>query len=418
MSDTIIAVEAHEILDSRGNPTIEATIVSKKGIHASAAVPSGASVGTHEALELRDGDTRRYRGQGVLQAVKHAQREIAEVVHGMQLTAKKEIDRAMIKADGTPNKANFGANAILAVSLAVARAAAISENLPLYQYLAKISGEEVGEHFPIPMMNILNGGRHANFIIDFQECMVLPQQHAFHERVRAGSEIFHALGDILKKKGLSTGVGDEGGYAAALNSNAEVFDLLVQATESAGYNPGKDIVFGMDVAASEFYDEKNKIYTLRRDKKNYTAKQLIKMYKKWADEYPIRTIEDGLDEDAWQDWQTMTEELSVTLVGDDLFVTNKERLKKGIAEHVANAILIKVNQIGSLTETLETIALAKKHSYAVAVSHRSGETADTFIADLAVGVGAEYIKTGSLSRSERVEKYNRLMQIEREIVKN
>lgn len=414
MAEKIVAIDAREILDSRGNPTIEVVVKTSGGAVGIAAVPSGASVGTHEALELRDGDKKRYRGQGVLQAVNNVKGEIAKAIIGMDPMQQKKIDQAMIALDGTENKSRLGANAILGVSLAVCRAAAIAKGEPLYRYIAELHGND-SFRMPIPMMNLVNGGRHANFAIDLQECLILPLMKTFSERVRAGSEVFHALGDILKKKGFTIGVGDEGGYAPKLNANAQAFELLEQAVEAAGYVPGKDIFFGMDVAASEFFDEKKGVYTMQCDGKTLTSSEMMAMYKGWLKKYPIRTIEDPLDEDQWEEWATITEELDTTFVGDDLFVTNKKRLQKGIDMGVANAILIKVNQIGSLSETLDTIALAQKHDYAVAVSHRSGETADTFIADLAVGVGAEYIKTGSLSRSERTEKYNRLMAIEQEL---
>ncbi len=419
MPSKIKDIRAREILDSRGNPTVSVTVELEGGVTGSASVPSGASTGVHEALELRDGDKKRYEGKGVLKAVENVNTLLRKKLVGMDVTAQRKIDEAMLNLDNTENKSKLGANAILGVSLAVARAGAASRGLPLYAYLRQAYGISRKDFpMPLPMMNILNGGAHANFAIDFQECMIIPKMKRFSERVRAGAEIFHALGRILKKNGHVTSVGDEGGYAPRLDSNERAFMLILDAIEDAGYAPGKDVALGMDVAASEFYDEDKKTYALNVEKKTLTPAELIRLYEKWLAKYPIMTIEDGLAEDDWDNWQTLTQKLGkkLTLVGDDLFVTNVKRLEMGINRKVGNAILIKVNQIGSLSETIDAILMAQEHDYKVAISHRSGETADTFIADLAVAVGAEFIKTGSLSRSERLEKYNRLMEIENEVL--
>ncbi len=413
---------AREILDSRGNPTVEAEVFCEN-FSAKAAVPSGASTGTHEALELRDGEKKRFGGKGVLRAVENVNIVIAEKLRGMKVVEQEKIDDAMIELDGTENKSNLGANAILAVSLAVARAGAMAEKLPLYKYINKTFGF-FKMSLPQPMMNILNGGAHADFAADFQEFMILPKAVNFAEKVRIGAEVFHALKNVLKKNKLATGVGDEGGYAPDLKANEDGFRLISEAIKEAGYKVGQNVEFAIDAAASEFY-EKGK-YALKKDptslklrgagKKNLTAKKLLSFYKNLVKKYPIVSIEDGFAEDDWDAWKMMKKELPGTMqVGDDLFVTNVKRLGKGINEKVANAILIKVNQIGTLSETIDAIKLAQENKYKIVISHRSGETADTFISDLAVGSGAEYIKTGSLSRSERVEKYNRLMAIEQEL---
>jgi len=403
---------AREILDSRGNPTVEAEIFAGD-ISARASVPSGASTGAHEALELRDGDKKRFGGKGVLKAVNNVNTKIVQQLKGMSVLDQRKIDAAMLDLDGTENKTNLGANAILAVSLACARAGAKIKNIPLYKYINESFGfKKMG--LPQPMMNILNGGAHAGWVADFQEFMVLPRSKSLAERVRMGAEVFHNLKEVLKKKKLGTQVGDEGGYAVNLKSNEDGFKLIIEAIKKAGYKPGKDVDLAIDTAASEFFNKGK--YNLKKDGKVLSAEELLKFYKKMLAKYPIISIEDGFAEDDWASWQKMKKEFkNIMQVGDDLFVTNVRRLEKGIEEKVANAILIKVNQIGSLSETIDAIKLAQDNNYQVVISHRSGETADTFIADLAVGCGAEYIKTGSLSRSERVEKYNRLMKIEQEL---
>jgi len=405
-------VIAREILDSRGNPTVEAEVFCET-FSATAAVPSGASTGTHEALELRDGDKKRYDGKGVLHAVENVNGEIAKKLFGMNVAEQEKIDDVMIELDGTENKSRLGANAILAVSLAAARAGAMAEKLPLYKYINKTFGFS-RMSLPQPMMNILNGGAHADWAADFQEFMILPKAVNFREKVRIGAEVFHALKKVLKEYKLSTGVGDEGGYAPNLKANEDGFKLITEAIKGAGYKAGQNVEFAIDAAASEFFSGGK--YALKKDKKNLTAKQLLSFYKNLVKKYPLILIEDGFAEDDWEAWKIQTKELPNTMqVGDDLFVTNVKPLGKGINEKVANAILIKVNQIGTLSETVDAIKLAQENKYKIAISHRSGETADTFISDLAVGCGAEYIKTGSLSRSERVEKYNRLMKIEAEL---
>lgn len=408
-------VVAREILDSRGNPTVEATVILEDGSVGIASVPSGASTGTHEALELRDGG-KRYGGKGVLKAVEHINRHIARVLKHQDATNQRHIDQAMLDVDGTEHKKKLGANAMLAVSLANARAAAVSKNMPLYQYLrhAFVLPEKQWR-MPIATMNVLNGGRHANNGLAIQEFMIVPMHASFAERVRIGATVFHTLAAILNKKKFTTGVGDEGGFAPALKSNEDALKLLVEAIKAAGFTPGKQVNLAMDLAASEFF-EKGKYY-LNGKKAPLTAEGMIRVVEGWIKKYPLISIEDPLAEDDWNNWAEMTKKLGkkVALVGDDLFVTNSKRLSMGIERHVGNAILIKVNQIGTLTETIDAIYLAKKHGYKTSVSHRSGETADTFIADLAVAVNSEFIKTGSLSRSERVEKYNRLMKIEAEV---
>jgi enolase len=406
---------AREILDSRGNPTVEAKVFTDN-FYVAAAVPSGASTGTYEALELRDGDKKRYGGMGVLTAVRNINTVIAKKLVGTDVGDQKKIDEAMIVLDGMKNKSHLGANAILAISLACARAAAMAEGAPLYSYINKKFGFAAlsAKKMPQPMMNILNGGAHADFAADFQEFMILPKAKNLAEKVRIGAEVFHSLKKVLQSKGLGTGVGDEGGFAPALKLNEDGFKLIAEAVKSAGHNFGKDVELAIDAAASEFY--KNGKYELKKDGVKLSAAELIEFYQKLVKKYPLVSIEDGLAEDDWENWATMKNDLPKTMqVGDDLFVTDVARLQKGIDMGVANAILIKVNQIGTLTETIDAIKLAQKNKYKVIISHRSGETSDTFIADLAVGCNAEYIKIGSLSRSERVEKYNRLMKIEEEL---
>ena len=406
---------AREILDSRGNPTVEAKVILENGLFGVAKVPSGASTGTHEALELRDGG-KRYGGKGVLKAVKNVNTIIAKALKGVEIRKIKQIDRKMLELDGTANKTNLGANAMLSVSLAAARAGALAKNKPLYKYIRQTYGiKEKKWRLPVPTMNILNGGRHADNNLSVQEFMIIPRSNLMRERVRIGSQIFHSLANILSQKGYATAVGDEGGFAPDLLNNERALQLIMQAIKAAGWIPGKHIFLGMDVAASEFYH--NGKYYFVSQKQGWRADKIIKVLENWVKKYPIISIEDGLHEDDWDNWKKLTNKLNkkVVLVGDDLFVTNEKRLQRGIDEKVANAILIKLNQIGTLSETIKTIILAKKNKYQVSVSHRSGETSDTFIADLAVAVNAEFIKTGSLSRSERVEKYNRLMEIEREL---
>ncbi len=414
----IKSVKAREILDSRGNPTIEVEVILDNGKKAWAGVPSGASTGTHEALELRDGDKKRYAGQGVLKAVGNVNKKIAPKLIGLDPTKQWLIDKLMIGLDGTENKSKLGANAILGVSLAITRCGAMTSKKPLYVYLRnKFWSKQKQWKFPVPMMNILNGGAHAGWSIDIQEFMITPQQKNIKEAIRSGAEIFHKLKSILKTKGYPTTVGDEGGYAPALAGNDRALAIISQAVKRAGYNLGRDVKIAIDPASSEFF--KDGKYEMKADKKTRSAEEMIKMYKDWTDNYPIESIEDGLAEDDWQGWQKLTKILGkkLTLVGDDLFVTNIKRLKRGIKDKTGNAILIKLNQIGSVTETIEAIKLAQKHKYKIAISHRSGETVDDFIADLAVASGAEYIKTGSLSRGERVTKYNRLMEIWDEVKK-
>ena len=407
---TIVDITAREILDSRGNPTVEADVLLSSGVLGRAAVPSGASTGEHEAVELRDGDDERYLGKGVRNAVGNVEETIAPALAGADATDQIGIDAALIDLDATPNKSNLGANAILAVSLAVARAAAEDLKLPLYRYL----GGPLARVMPVPMMNIINGGAHATNNLDFQEFMIVPVgADTFGDAVRMGAEIFHALKKVLVGRKLSTGVGDEGGFAPDLRDDEEAIKVIIEAIEAAGYAPGKQIALALDVAASELY--KNGVYTLKKSGgRKLDAEAMIDLYRRWMDEYPVVSIEDGLAEDDWDGWSKLTTELGdrVQLVGDDLFVTNTERLAKGIEGGVANAILIKVNQIGTLTETLEAIDMARAAGYLSVISHRSGETEDTFIADLAVATGAGQIKTGSASRTDRVAKYNQLMRIE------
>lgn len=410
---TIIDIRAREIIDSRGNPTVEADVMLASGAMGRAAVPSGASTGEHEALELRDGDADRYGGKGVQMAVQSIEERIAPALDGLLAADQIAIDRALIELDGTPNKGKLGANAILAVSMAVARAAADDLDLPLYRYL----GGPMSRVLPVPMMNILNGGAHATNTVDFQEYMVVPVgADNFADAVRMGAEVFHALKKVLVKRKLSTGVGDEGGFAPDLASDEDALKVVVEAIESAGYAPGTQIAIALDCAASELF--KNGSYTFKKSGAGTRpADGMIELYSKWLEEYPIVSIEDGLAEDDWDGWSQLTASLGdrVQLVGDDLFVTNTERLARGISGDVANAILIKLNQIGTLTETLEAIELARANGYQSIISHRSGETEDTFIADLAVATGAGQIKTGSASRTDRVAKYNQLLRIEEEL---
>lgn len=405
-------IRGREILDSRGNPTVEVEILLECGIRAIAQVPSGASTGTHEALELRDGDEKRFHGKGVLKAVENINDRIAPTLLGMDVTDQVAIDKRMISLDGTENKSVLGANAILGVSLAVARAAAAYFEMSLYRYL----GGVVPRIMPITMMNILNGGSHADNNVDIQEFMILPRTFPnFREAYRAASEVFQSLKKILKSKKLNTSVGDEGGFAPNLGSNKEALEIIVEAIKDAGYKPGEQISIALDCAASEFYDGEKKKYIF--EGKEHSSKDMIKYYKKLLEEFPIVSIEDGLGEDDWEGWKDMTDQLGdkVQIVGDDLFVTNIKRVARGIKEGIANSVLIKLNQIGSLTETIETIELARSHGYTTVVSHRSGETEDTFISDLTVALNLGQIKTGSLSRGERIAKYNRLLRIEEEL---
>ncbi|MGJ0483402.1 MAG: phosphopyruvate hydratase [Methylomicrobium sp.] len=408
----IVDIRAREVLDSRGNPTVEADVVLASGVVGSAMVPSGASTGEREAIELRDGDKSRYLGKGVLNAVNNVKTEIRSAIIGMDAADQEGIDNKMIALDGTESKSRLGANALLAVSMAAAHAAAQESKQPLYRYLNK-SGEFV---MPVPMMNIINGGSHADNSVDLQEFMILPVgAPTFREAIRYGAEVFHNLAKVLKSKGLATTVGDEGGFAPNLSSNEEAISVILQAIEQAGYKPGVDIYLGLDAAASEYYADG--VYDLASENKQYSSAQMADFFVDWVNKYPIISIEDGFDENDWDGWKVMTEKLGgrIQLVGDDLFVTNPKILKRGIEQNIANSILIKVNQIGTLTETLAAIDMAKKAGYSAVVSHRSGETEDTTIADLVVATGTGQIKTGSLSRSDRVAKYNRLMKIEEEL---
>ena len=411
----IASIHAREILDSRGNPTLEADVVLSSGVLGRAAVPSGASTGVNEALELRDGDAKRYLGKGTLKAVKNVNALIAKALVGMDARDQKAIDDAMLKLDGTETKSKLGANAMLGVSMAVARAAANALEIPLYRHLGGLNAHVL----PIPMMNVINGGAHSDAPIDVQEFMIVPRgAKSFAEGLRMGAEVFHALKKILKGQKLSTAVGDEGGFAPALASNTAALEALVAAIAAAGYKPGKDVFIALDVAASELFDEKTKKYTLHKsDQSVKTAADMVAMYEGWIKKFPIVSIEDGLAEGDWAGWKLMTEKLGgkIQLVGDDLFVTNVKFLQKGIDLGVANSILIKVNQIGTVSETLAAIDLAKRHGYTNVISHRSGETEDAFIADLAVAVNAGQIKTGSLSRTDRICKYNQLLRIEEEL---
>jgi enolase len=411
MSTTIVEVHAREILDSRGNPTIEVDVILENGIVGRAAVPSGASTGEHEALELRDKDTKRYLGKGVLQAVKNVNEIVAPEVVGMEAREQVAIDQTMIELDGTENKGKLGANAILGVSLAVCKAAAQASNLPLFQYLGGVSARTL----PVPMMNILNGGAHADNNVDLQEFMVMPAgASTFAEALRMGAEIFHSLKSVLKKRSYNTAVGDEGGFAPDLKSNEEALQVIMQAIEAAGCKPGHDVFIALDPASSEFFNAKAKKYELKSEGRSLSAEEMIEYYADFAGKYPIVSIEDGLAENDWEGWKKFTDRLgrSLQLVGDDLFVTNTKRLKEGITKGVANSILVKVNQIGTLTETLAAIDMAHRAGYTTVISHRSGETEDTTIADIAVATNAGQIKTGSASRTDRICKYNQLMRIE------
>jgi enolase len=406
-------IHAREVLDSRGNPTVEAEVQLSNGAVGRAIVPSGASTGEHEAVELRDGDTRRYLGKGVLKAVENVNGEIANALANMDASQQRVIDQKLIELDGTENKARLGANAILAVSMAVSRAAAAEYQLPLYRYL----GGDAVNLLPVPMMNILNGGAHADNNVDFQEFMVMPVgAEMFSEALRWGVEVFHTLKGVLKKRCYNTAVGDEGGFAPSVKSNVEAIELVLEAIQQAGYKPGDKIAIALDPAASELYQDGKYVFK-KSDKSAKTSEDMVRYWAKWARDYPIVSIEDGLAEDDWDGWQLLTKELGgkIQLVGDDLFVTNTERLQEGIDRGVANSILIKVNQIGTVSETLDAIDLARRHGYTSIISHRSGETEDTFIADLAVATGAGQIKTGSASRTDRVAKYNQLLRIEEEL---
>ena len=408
---TINAIVAREILDSRGNPTVECDVYLDSGVMGRAAVPSGASTGIREALELRDKDAR-YGGKGVMKAVENIHAKIQPALIGFDVTQQASIDAQMIEDDGTENKSNFGANAILGVSMACARAAANYVGLPLYRYLGGMGAVQM----PVPMMNVINGGAHANNNLDLQEFMIIPiGAPSFHEAVRYGAETFHALKKIINGRGMSTAVGDEGGFAPNIDSHEEAIELIIEAIKAAGYEPGKDIAIGLDCAASEFYEDGK--YVQKGQGKTYTAEEWIKVLEGWVAKYPIISIEDGMAEVDWEGWKKLTDALGrrVQLVGDDLFVTNPKILAEGIQKGVANSILIKVNQIGSLSETLAAIEMAKRAGYSVVVSHRSGETEDSFIADLAVGVNAGQIKTGSMSRSDRMAKYNQLLRIDEEL---
>src|SRR5438045_6633750 len=409
----IESIHAREILDSRGNPTVEAEVTLIGGETGRAAVPSGASTGEHEAVELRDGDKRRYGGKGVLRAAQNINDTIAPEIEGFDALDQMEVDAALIALDGTKNKSKLGANALLAVSLATARAAANYLELPLYRYL----GGANARLLPVPMMNILNGGAHADNNVDFQEFMVMPVgAQSFTEALRWGVEVFHTLKGVLKKRGYNTAVGDEGGFAPSVKSNVEAIEVVLEAIEAAGYKPGEEIAIALDPAVSELYQDGKYVFK-KSDKSSKTSHELVKWWAKWARDYPIVSIEDGLAEDDWDGWALLTKEVGdkIQLVGDDLFVTNVDRLQEGIDKGVANSILIKVNQIGSVSETLDAIDLARRDGYTSVISHRSGETEDTFIADLAVATGAGQIKTGSASRTDRIAKYNQLLRIEEEL---
>jgi enolase 1/2/3 len=419
MNTRIAEIRAREILDSRGNPTVEADVLLGNGMMGRAAVPSGASTGEHEALELRDGDPARYLGKGVQKAVTHIQYEIAPALSGIDATDQRAVDRALLALDGTPNKSKLGANSILAVSMAAARAGAHARGLPLYRYLAYYTEGSGGSTLPMPMMNILNGGVHADNSVDFQEFMIMPVGATmFAEALRMGVEVFQKLKAVLKKRGYSTAVGDEGGFAPNLKSNVEAVELILEAIAAAGYKPGRDVALALDPAASEFYDAASRQYVFRKsDGSRHGSGELVKFWAQWVRKYPIVSIEDGLAEQDWDGWKILTRELGkkIQLVGDDIFVTNPEIFRRGIAEGIANAILIKLNQIGTVTETIEAIDMARKAGYAAVVSHRSGETEDTFIADFVVAMGTGQIKTGSASRTDRIAKYNQLLRIEEEL---
>lgn len=415
---SITSVTARQILDSRGNPTVEVDVITEDGFMGRAAVPSGASTGAHEAVELRDNDKKIYGGKGVLKAVKNVNTKIADAIFGFDATDQIGVDKTMLELDGTPNKAKLGANAILAVSLAVAKAAAQEANLPLYRYVGGASAKLL----PIPMMNILNGGAHADNKIDFQEFMVMPVGAPdFGEALRWGTAVFHQLKAVLKQKGYSTNVGDEGGFAPDIQSNEEAIETVLKAIDKAGFKAGKQIAIAMDPAVSEFYDAQKKVYHFKKsDGRKLPSGKMAEFWEDWAKKYPIVSLEDGMAEDDWKGWKLLTEKLGkkIQLVGDDLFVTNVERLKKGIEEGAGNALLVKVNQIGTLTETIEAVTLAQQNGYNTIMSHRSGETEDTTIADLAVALSCGQIKTGSASRTDRIAKYNQLLRIEESLGKN
>ena len=411
----IVEIYAREVLDSRGNPTVEVEVTTENGIVGTAIVPSGASTGVHEAVELRDGDKARYLGKGTLNAVNNVNEKIADELIGFDVFDQVGIDRALIQIDGTDNKSNLGANAILGVSMAVARAASIESDTPLYEYIGGVNAKTL----PVPMMNILNGGEHADNNVDIQEFMVMPAGAvSFKEALRMGTEVFHNLKTVLKSKGYNTAVGDEGGFAPNLSSNEEALQTIMEAIEKAGYVPGKDIFLALDVASSEMYE--NGKYNFKGEGKVYTSEELVNYYSNLVNKYPIISIEDGLSEDDWDGWKLLTEKLGnkVQLVGDDLFVTNYSRLNLGINKGIANSILIKLNQIGTITETLDAIELAKTNGYTCVISHRSGETEDTFIADLAVALNTGFIKTGSASRTDRIAKYNQLLRIQENLGAN
>jgi enolase len=411
----IESIHARQILDSRGNPTVEVDVVTESGAFGRAAVPSGASTGTHEAVELRDGDKKRYVGKGVLKAVENVNTKISAEIIGFDVFDQNLLDKIMIELDGTPNKANLGANAILGTSMAIAKAAAMEAGLPLYRYIGGVSANTL----PVPMMNILNGGSHADNSIDFQEFMVMPvKADTFSESLRMGTEVFHTLKKVLHDAGLSTNVGDEGGFAPNIKSNEEAIEIVLKAIEKAGFKPGEDIFIAMDAATSEFYDAGKNTYTFKKSSgKSISSDEMVEYWTNWSKKYPIISIEDGMAEDDWKGWKKLTDSIgkTVQLVGDDLFVTNVTRLQQGIDQGVANSILVKVNQIGSLTETLAAVNLAKRNAYKSIMSHRSGETEDSTIADLAVALNTGQIKTGSASRSDRMAKYNQLIRIEEEL---
>ncbi len=412
---SIVEIHARQILDSRGNPTVEVEVVTENDIMGRAAVPSGASTGVHEAVELRDGDKKIYGGKGVLKAVDNVNEDIAQALLGMEVTDQAGVDAAMLELDGTPNKGKLGANAILAVSMAVAKAAAQESDLPLYRYIGGTNAKTL----PVPMMNILNGGAHADNKIDFQEFMVMPSgATTFSEALRWGVEIFHALKSVLKKKGYSTNVGDEGGFAPDIQSNEEAIETVMQAIDSAGFKAGKEVFIAMDPAVSEMFDAKSKEYHFHKsDGKRLSSEKMVDYWASWVKNFPIVSIEDGMAEDDWDGWKLLTDTVGskIQLVGDDLFVTNVERLQQGIDKGVANALLVKVNQIGSITETINAVTLAQHNGYNTIMSHRSGETEDTTIADLAVALNCGQIKTGSASRTDRIAKYNQLIRIEEEL---
>jgi enolase len=424
MSTKISRVHARQVLDSRGNPTVEADVYLGGGVRGRAAVPSGASTGEHEALELRDADKSRYSGKGVLKAVGNVNGEIAKAVAGLDAGDQRALDKSMIELDGTPTKSRLGANAILAVSMAAARAAAAAQNLPLYKYLARYSTDTSATLLPVPMMNILNGGAHADSSVDFQEFMVMPvAAPSFAEALRWGVEIFHALKAALKKHGYSTAVGDEGGFAPSCKSNEEAIQIVLEAIGAAGYKAGEQVSIALDPAASEFYDKTKGKYVFKKsDKSEHSPEEMVQYWSKWVEKYPIVSLEDGMGEEDWPGWKQLTQNVGgkgsakrIQLVGDDIFVTNTEILARGINQGIANAILIKLNQIGTVTETIDAVELARKAGYNSVISHRSGETEDTFIADLAVATGAGQIKTGSASRTDRIAKYNQLLRIEEEL---